>query len=111
MPNSVLKSATPLETWAIFIFGLAFVTTILVFAFVFPEPTPMQYLVMRIILALATSAVATLLTGFIDLEIPNFLKAGGAFAIFIIVFFYNPAALVATPPAAGGVSGTIDFKR
>jgi hypothetical protein len=109
MPESLLKSASDREVTAIFIFGVVFVTAILVLAFVFPSPTDMQYLVMRIVLALATAAVATLLTGFINVEIPNFVKAGGAFAVFVIVYWYNPAALVAKPPSslAGNCNQTV----
>ncbi|SHG06302.1 hypothetical protein [Bradyrhizobium erythrophlei] len=94
------------KVFAIFGFGVLFVTVILILVFVFPNPTAMQYLVMRIILALATASVATLLTGFITVEIPKVVKAGGAFAVFAIVFFYNPASLVVTPPS-GALSGVI----
>jgi hypothetical protein len=94
MPDPILKQAPTFEVAAIFIFGVVFVTVILCLAFVFPQPTAFQYLVVRVLLALSTSAVATLLTGFINVEIPHLLKAGGAFAVFVIVFFYNPASLV-----------------
>ena len=105
MPDEqILKTASPTEVTAIFIFGVVFVTVILVLAFVFPDPTPFQYLVVRVLLALATAAVATLLTGFINIEIPNLLKAGGAFAVFVVVFFYNPASLVVDQ---GKMAGTV----
>ncbi|MGH7773469.1 MAG: hypothetical protein ACREQA_14690, partial [Candidatus Binatia bacterium] len=35
--------------------------------------------------------------GFIEIEIPNWLRAGGALAVFVVVYFYNPASLVAPP--------------
>jgi hypothetical protein len=98
MRNNLIKSPSQPEVVAIFSFGVVFVTAILVLSLVFSHPTPFQYLVARIILALATASIATLLTGFINFEIPHFIKAGGAFAVFVIVFFYNPADLVTVAP-------------
>ena len=82
------------EKVAIFAFGVVFVSILLTLAFLFPNPTPFQYETSRIVLALAAAGVATLLTGFINLEIPKFIKTGGAFAVFVIVYFYSPAELV-----------------
>ena len=79
---------------AIFAFGVVFVSVLLWLAYLNPYPTPYQYTVSRIILALAASAVATLLTGFLQVDIPAIGKAGGALAVFLIVYFYSPAALV-----------------
>jgi hypothetical protein len=78
---------------AIFAFGLGIVLALLVLIFKLPHPTPFQYVVMRVLLALASAAIATMLTGFLDVEIPNFLKAGGALAVFVVVYFKAPAAL------------------
>ena len=90
---------------ALFAFGIIFLSAMLVLAFAFPHPTPIQYLVMRIVLALASAGIAGILTGFIDVVIPGlnpnakpFVAAGGALAVFVIVYFRSPAALVATPP-------------
>ena len=104
MPDGISKTSFNFEVAAIFGFGVIFVSVILILAFVFPNPSPMQYLVTRVVLALSTASVATLLTGFISVEIPKIVKAGGAFAVFTIVFFYNPAALVVQPPA-GAITG------
>jgi hypothetical protein len=80
---------------ATFVFGIIFLMTLLALAFVFPKPTPIQYLVMRITLALAGAGIATMLTGFIEVEIPGYLKAGGALAVFAVIYFRSPAALIA----------------
>jgi hypothetical protein len=101
-----LKVASSREISAIFVFGVVYITAIMIVAFVFPNPTPFQYLVVRVVLALSAAAIATLLTGFINLEIPKFIKAGGALAVFVIVFFYNPASLVVAS-SEGSVNGTI----
>ena len=80
--------------------GVAFLITILVIALKIPNPTPFQYQVFRIILAVAVGGFAGTFTGFLHVVIPGWIKAGGALAAFIIVYFYNPATLVAEPPTA-----------
>ena len=80
-----------------FIFGATFVVALLVLAIAFPKPTPFQYGVFKITLSLAAAGVAAMIPGFINLEVnPNVgivIRAGGALAVFVIVFFFNPAQL------------------
>lgn len=80
------------------VFGVAFLIAILVIALMVPNPTAFQYQVFRIILAVAVGGFAGTFTGFLQVVISNWIKAGGALAAFIVVYFYNPAALVAAPP-------------
>lgn len=47
-------------------------------------------LLARTLLALAAGGVAATLPGFLNLEINNFIKAGGALAAFVLVFLVNP---------------------
>ncbi len=108
-PRSVSAAATKVRStrlikapvWeciAIFAFGVAFAAALLVLAIVFPAPTPFQYTVFRVLLALAAGGVAALLPGFLEVRYKSILRAGGAFAAFAVIYFCNPAALVATPP-------------
>jgi hypothetical protein len=76
---------------------VVFVVALLVLAIAFPNPTPFQYNVFRIILALAAAGFAATIPGFISVEIGTWLRAGGALAVFAIVYFYNPAQIVAQP--------------
>jgi hypothetical protein len=84
-----------------FAFGVAFVVTLIVLAIAFPRPTPFQYSVFRIVLALAGAGVAAMIPGFIDLQIAPvagfLIRSGGALAVFVIVYFFNPAKLAARP--------------
>lgn len=75
-------------------FGVIFVVVLLVLAVRFPNPTQFQYTVFRVVLALAAAGVAAMIPGFIEFRIATWLRAGGALAVFAIVFFKNPAALV-----------------
>jgi hypothetical protein len=69
-----------------------------VLAIVFPKPYPFQYQVFRIVLALAAAGFVSMTPGFIEVRISTFLRAGGALAVFAIVYFYNPASLVTGGP-------------
>ena len=84
------------ERLAIFVFGVIFVAVLLIIALFYPRPTPFQYTVFQIVLALAAAGVAALIPGLINVKVPG-VSAGGALAVFVVVFFFSPAALVATP--------------
>ncbi len=83
---------------AAFIFGVAFVVTILILATIFPTPTAFQYQVFRAVLALAAGGIAAMVPGFLEVQIKALLRAGGALAVFVMVYFFNPAQLVANTP-------------
>lgn len=80
-----------------FIFGVTFIVTLIIIAIAFPKPTSFQYSVFRIVLSLAAAGVAAMVPGFINVEISStvglIVRAGGALAVFVIVFFFNPAHL------------------
>lgn len=83
-----------LERLLVFIFGVAFITTILVIAIFIPEPKPFQWNIFKTVLALAGAGVAAFIPGFIEIEINKIVRAGGALAVFVLLFFNNPANLV-----------------
>ena len=83
-----------LEKILAFSFGVIFVTALLVLAVAIPSPTPSQYTVFRIVLALAAGGVAAVIPGFLQAKVGTFVRAGGAMAVFVVVFFYSPAALL-----------------
>lgn len=82
------------QRYAAFAFGVVFVIALLVLALFVPNPTPFQYTVFRVVLALAAAGAAAMIPGFLQVTIAEWLRAGGALAVFVIVFFYNPAQLV-----------------
>jgi hypothetical protein len=84
------------ERIAIFAFGVLFTAALVILAIFFPIPTQFQYLVFRIVLALACAGVAALIPGMINVDIP-YVRAGGALAVFVFVFRFSPAALVVSP--------------
>jgi hypothetical protein len=89
----------PTERILAFTFGTVFVVVLLVLAVAIKNPTEFQYLVFRIVLALAAAGVAITFTGFLTVNLGTWIKAGGALAVFILVYTQNPANLVTPPPA------------
>lgn len=90
-----MKKAT--EKLLAYLFGVTFVVVILAIAIFIPKPEPFQYEVFKIVLALATAGVAAFIPGFISVEVGKWVRAGGAIAVFVIVFFFSPARLAVDP--------------
>ena len=87
-----------IERLAVYVFGVVFVSIMVVIAIAIPEPTEFQYTVFRIVLALAAAGIAAFLPGFIHVEISKYVRAGEAIGVFIVVYFFTPAQLVIIPP-------------
>lgn len=83
-----------LPTFLAFGFGVVFVSVLLLIAIMFPNPTVAQYTVFRITLALASAGVAAVVPGFLQVRVSKSVRAGGALAVFVIVYFFSPASLV-----------------
>lgn len=83
-----------------FSFGVIFLGIILYIAFIIPNPTVFQYQIFRITLALAAGGIAAMIPGILNVNLPSFLTAGGALAVFVVVYFYSPAqiAIQEIPP-------------
>ena len=64
----------------------------------------------RIVLALAAAGVAAEIPGILQLMIAKWLTASGALGVFVVVYFYSPASLVAQPDsgALGPPLSTLD---
>jgi hypothetical protein len=87
-----------LQAISSFTFGVVFVIVMLVISFLRPEPSTFQYGVFRTVLALAGAGAAAVFPGFIEIKLGRWLRAGGAMAVFAILYFYNPAQLALPPP-------------
>ena len=86
-----------IQMWLAFVFGVVFILTMLIIALAVPNPTPSSFLTFRVVLALAAAGIAAVIPGFIDVELrwlKIVIRAGGAIAIFVIVYLLKPAALV-----------------
>lgn len=98
------------EKIAGFVFGLVFVTALLVFSVFIEDPTPAQYATFKTVLALAVAGVGGILGGVVHVEgaLQKWsVRAGGAVALFVLVYFFSPAPPV-LPDGASGVQQTIE---
>jgi hypothetical protein len=73
-----------------FVFGVVFLTTMLVFAVAFPNPTGFQLKVFGATLSLAAGGVGAVLPGMLNFQFGGMVKAGGALALAAIVWFTQP---------------------
>ncbi len=101
------QKASSLKTVLAFAFGVSFILGLVILALLVPNPTPFQYTVFRVILSLAAAGVAAVIPGFIELNMKAgarfVIHAGGAIAVFVIVYFVNPARIVGPPPGRAAI--------
>ena len=81
-------------------FGITFVAIMLLIAMFFPNPTDFQIFIFRVVLALSASGIGAVIPGFINIEMTKeklmMVRAGGAIALFLLIYLINPPALVST---------------
>ena len=82
--------------------GIVGFIIVFILAFVFPTPTAWQQFIQRTIVSLSLAILIATLPGFVSLDIRAKLEenrvkiiAGGSFAIFLIIYFFNPAFMPA----------------
>lgn len=76
-----------------FAFGVIFIIVLLAVAIWIPNPTGFSYTIFRIVIALAAAGVGAVIPGFLTVSFRNTLRAGGAVALFVIVYFFAPVAI------------------
>ncbi len=100
-PGQPGQPGQPGNTWekiAVFAFGVIFIGFMLGLAVFIPNPTGFQIFVFRVVLALAASGIGAVVPGLLHVEwkprrLP-YIRAGGAVALFVIVYSVNPPALI-----------------
>jgi hypothetical protein len=104
MPQrSAGKSGFLSEHWqqvTAFSCGILFVVVMLGIAIAIPNPTATQWFVFRVVLALAAAGIGAVIPGLIVVNVSKIVRAGGAIALFVLVYMLNPPQLVSTPPSA-----------
>ena len=96
-----------LEIWLAFVFGCLALAAVLWLAFRSDSLNDQQFEILRIVLALAGGGVGAVIPGFLDLTLKAgtrlALRAGGALAVFVVLYFWSPAHW---QPAHGGSQHT-----
>lgn len=62
--------------------------------FFIPEPSVYQFFAFRVCFGLGGAGIASHIPGWLNVNINNWVKAGGAIAIFVLLWFFNPPALM-----------------
>ena len=74
--------------------GIGLIIVILLLVIFIPCPSASQYFVFRIVIALAAAGLASVIPGIFNINLTNGITAGGALAIFAVVYFFDPASSV-----------------
>jgi hypothetical protein len=90
------KEVAGWEKVAAFAFGILFVVILLWVALFIPQPTDFQLWVFRVVLSLAAAGIGAVLPGIISVNAGPYVRAGGALALFVIVYWFNPPQLVSS---------------
>jgi len=83
--------------------GVLFVSLMLVIALAVPNPTATQWFIFRVVLALAAAGIGAVLPGLIVVSVSKFVRAGGAIALFVLVYLSNPPQLVVHQPSGASI--------
>ena len=87
-------SSLGLDKILAFCFGVFFALNLLFIAFKDRQPTQMGILIYRVVLAQVAAGIGAVIPGMIDVNVQPVIRAGGAIALFVIVFWFNPPNLV-----------------
>jgi len=88
--RTIGKMASQWSFWA----GLLLILLILLLTLIYPCPTASQFLIFRIIIAMALGCFAASLSDFIGLKHDNTLKIGSGLIVFLLSYFLNPATVI-----------------
>jgi hypothetical protein len=74
--------------------GVFFMLISFAAALIIKEPTQTQFFVIRGMFSIAGAGVGSCIPGWLNVNLKGYLKAGGAIAIFVILWSLNPPAFV-----------------
>jgi hypothetical protein len=84
MARSLIRGALDVNVLLAFLFGVVFITAMLILAVKYPEPNEYQRWVFTIVVALAGAGIGAVIPGILKVDLP-YVKAGGALAVFVII--------------------------
>jgi hypothetical protein len=93
------------------VLGTLFLIVMIIIALLVSCPTKFQSIVFRIILSLAAASFSMILSGSINVTAKKTITATGALAIFVLIYFWNPAKLSDFKSCENYISGTVYFNN
>src|SRR3954465_4721070 len=99
-----------LDIWLAFVFGCLALAAVLWLAFRSDSLSNQQFEILRIVLALAGGGVGAVVPGILNLTVNAgtklALRAGGALAVFVVLYFWSPAHWTASQSGSVNQSTT-----
>lgn len=89
MNNRLISGSLDINVLLAFIFGLIFISVMLLFAVKYPNPGNFAQWVFIIVTSLAGAGIGAVIPGLLHVKLP-YVKAGGALAVFVIVLLNKP---------------------
>lgn len=112
MPHAFLRGKLDVNALLAFAFGVIFLTTMLAFATLIPNPSGFSQWVFAVTTSLAGAGIGAVTPGILNITLP-YARAGGALAVFLIVFLNKPALVDAVgkfvPPASSPLPVALDY--
>ncbi|MGQ0505218.1 MAG: hypothetical protein ACT4TC_07835 [Myxococcaceae bacterium] len=92
-------------TWRAIPYALAILGVLLTvgLSLLVQRPSDIQYFVMRVVLALGAAGAAAVIPGLLRVELSRGIRAGGALAVFVVIYFANPPS----PPSAASTGAAV----
>ena len=112
MPTLLLHGKLDVNALLAFAFGVVFLTTMIVFATVVPNPSGFSQWVFAVTTSLAGAGIGAVIPGILKLTLP-YARAGGALAIFLLVFLNKPTLVESVgkfvPPKVSPLPTVLDY--
>lgn len=112
MATSFLHGRLDVNALLAFVFGVVFLTAMLVFATVVPNPSGFSQWVFAVTTSLAGAGIGAVIPGILNITLP-YARAGGALAVFLLVFLNKPALVESVgkfvPPADSPLPAVMDY--
>lgn len=74
--------------------GILLMTISFLAAMIINTPSPTQFFIIRGMFALSGAAVGSCIPGWLKVNVDGYVKAGGAIALVLIFWFFNPPVLI-----------------
>lgn len=74
-----------------FMFGTTFLLIMIVFAVLVKNPSPIEFTAFMVTISLSAAGIGAAIPGLLEVRFKRILRAGGAIALFVIVWFYQPS--------------------
>lgn len=89
--RGLIRGTLDINALLAFVFGLLFLSVMLIMAVYFPNPSPIMVKAFVTALALSAAGIGAVLPGYLEINNKGMFRAGGAIALFLVVWFSQPA--------------------